>query len=93
MISIVRPMARSAPMRSDRSNNHTPAPMATRTPSPRVNDSVVCNDTPIPTRWAMSVRKMPAPVAGATHDRTVPGVDRFEHPAPPETGADGQRSP
>ncbi len=33
----------------------------------------------------MSVKRIPAPVAGATQDRTVPGVERFNtqlHPRP-----------
>ena len=88
MMSMVRPMARRAPIRSDFNNSHTPAAHATTTPRTRVIDSTVCSVHPDPHQMGQVGPRIPAPVAGATHERTVPGVERFNtqlHPRPVTT--------
>ena len=78
-------MACRNPIRSERHNSQSPRTRAAPRPMARVTVSMVCRGTPTPTRWAASVRTMPAPVAGATQDRTVPGAPRFStqlHPSP-----------
>ena len=68
MTSIVMPMARSAPIRSRSQQQPDADADGDEQPDDPGQRQLVCSDTPIPTRWARSVRKMPA-AGGGRHPR------------------------